>query len=315
MKILIAEDEATSRELLETFLGEWGYQVIAAADGDQAWRILEGDDAPTLAILDWMMPGMTGPQICRRVRERTGEAYVYILLLTVRTDKQDLIEGLESGADDYLTKPFDARELRVRLRAARRILDLQEQIMALRAAARFPGTHDPETGLWNRRTVEAFLGRELSRSRRGARPLGVLVAQLDGLEETRQRYGEAAGQAVLRETAARLCGAVRLYDLIGRYQDGAFLVVVPEGSRAEAARQGEAARASVGGAALDVLGRSIAATVSVGAASTEGASGVGLQALLEAAEAAAVRAGGAGGNRVEAAGMADFLAPVLRAAP
>ena len=124
-RILIAEDDPVSRHMLKAFLFKWGYQVISANDGLEALRLLEGDDAPPLAVLDWMMPGMEGAEVCRRVRERKGHPYIYILLLTARTQKGDLLRGLEAGADDYLTKPFDAQELRARLHVGQRILDLQ----------------------------------------------------------------------------------------------------------------------------------------------------------------------------------------------
>ena len=123
MKILIAEDDAISRRLLETILRKWGYEVVVAHDGTQAWNELQKEDSPRLAILDWMMPGMDGVEVCGKVRDRTGSPYVYILLLSAKSQREDLVKGLESGADDYITKPFDANELKVRLKGACRILE------------------------------------------------------------------------------------------------------------------------------------------------------------------------------------------------
>lgn len=108
-RILIAEDDLVSRRMLQVFLAKWGYEVVVARDGREALQTLEADGAPSLAILDWMMPGLEGPEVCRRVRHHPGRRYTYILLLTARTQKDDLLRGLESGADDYLTKPFDAQ--------------------------------------------------------------------------------------------------------------------------------------------------------------------------------------------------------------
>ncbi|MGD1211955.1 MAG: response regulator, partial [Candidatus Acidiferrales bacterium] len=125
-RILIADDDPVSRRMLQAFLTKWGYLVVAVFDGVEAARILEGDDAPPLAVLDWVMPGLEGPQVCQRVREHPDRPYIYILLLTACSQKGDLLRGLESGADDYLTKPFDAQELRARLRVGQRILDLQD---------------------------------------------------------------------------------------------------------------------------------------------------------------------------------------------
>src|SRR5438876_7872707 len=119
MRILIADDSIVSRHLLDATLRKWGYEVVVACDGVEAWNVLQAADAPQLAILDWVMPGMTGPEVCRNVRERAKDentdSYTYILLLTSKSLKEDLIEGMESGADDYITKPFDQHELKVRL--------------------------------------------------------------------------------------------------------------------------------------------------------------------------------------------------------
>lgn len=130
MKILIADDDSITRRLLETILTKWGYQVMIAQNGDEAWRALQGEGAPKLAILDWMMPGLDGVEICRRARQRIDAPYVYMMLLTSKIRKEDIIEGMDAGADDYLTKPFNRHELEVRLRAGLRILDLQEALLA-----------------------------------------------------------------------------------------------------------------------------------------------------------------------------------------
>jgi len=130
MKTLIAEDDVANRRLLQVTLTRWGHQVIAVGDGLQAWQAFAddaGDEEPALAILDWMMPGMDGPDVCRKIRERPNKPYVYLILLTSRDQKDDFITGMDAGADDYLIKPFDPRELQARLRAGERVLDLQAQ--------------------------------------------------------------------------------------------------------------------------------------------------------------------------------------------
>jgi len=128
MKVLIAEDDITSRSILTAILGKWGHEVVSAADGDEAWAALQKPDAPRIALLDWMMPGMTGPELCRRVRGRKSAEPLYIILLTSKGDRQDIVEGLDAGADDYIAKPYDSGELRARINVGRRILDLQSAL-------------------------------------------------------------------------------------------------------------------------------------------------------------------------------------------
>ena len=149
MQILIAEDDVITRRTLEALLAKWGYAVIVVGDGAEAWRILQGDAAPRLAVLDWMMPGLDGIQICRQVRQRAEAPYVYVLLLTTKANQEDVISGLEAGADDYLTKPFNPQELMVRLRAGRRILDLQERLVAACEKLQVFVAGNPEADLQN----------------------------------------------------------------------------------------------------------------------------------------------------------------------
>src|SRR3954447_16129745 len=144
MKVLIAEDDPISRRLLEKILTKWGYEITLAFDGTQAWNLLQSQNTsadknmnggtPRLAIMDWMMPGMDGLDVCRKVREQVDCPYVYILLLTARSEQKDFLEGMEAGADDYITKPFDVSELKVRLRAGRRLLDLQTELISAQDA-------------------------------------------------------------------------------------------------------------------------------------------------------------------------------------
>jgi sigma-B regulation protein RsbU (phosphoserine phosphatase) len=129
MRILIAEDDRISRRLLERKLSSWGYEVVSCSNGAEAWQALHHDDAPSLAILNWMMPGMDGVEVCREIRKQKHPGYTYIILLTARDRKKDIVEGIEAGADDYVTKPFNPHELKVRIRAGRRILEMQSELM------------------------------------------------------------------------------------------------------------------------------------------------------------------------------------------
>src|ERR1051326_7247831 len=130
MKILIAEDDPIPCRLLQATLTKWEYEVVIARDGDEAWQILQTEEAPKIAILDWLMPGMDGVEVCRQVRQRKDAPYVYIILLTSKDRKEDIVEGMEAGADDYLIKPFETHRLQVRLRAGRRIIDLQTALLS-----------------------------------------------------------------------------------------------------------------------------------------------------------------------------------------
>jgi DNA-binding response OmpR family regulator len=128
MRILVAEDNLVFQWGLRTMLAQWDYDVVVVSDGEEAWRQLQDEDGPRLAILDWMMPGLDGIEVCRRVRATKRTTYTYILILTGKTDSQDIVTAMDAGADDYVTKPFRSAELRARLRAGRRILELQERL-------------------------------------------------------------------------------------------------------------------------------------------------------------------------------------------
>lgn len=226
-RILIAEDDPVSRRVLEVFLSKRGFEVVTAQNGTDALEILEREDAPRLALLDWMMPGMEGTQVCRRLRERTAHAYVYVILLTAKSQKEDLLRGLDSGADDYLTKPFDPQELHARLRVGRRILDLQDNLITTREELRFRASHDALTGVANRGVILETLRREHSRQVRTGGCFGLIMVDLDDFKKINDTYGHPCGDAVLQEAAKRMTASVRAYDAVGRYGGEEFLIVVP----------------------------------------------------------------------------------------
>jgi sigma-B regulation protein RsbU (phosphoserine phosphatase) len=128
VKILIAEDDMVSRVLLEATLIKWGYEVTVACDGVAAWELLQSDDPPSLAILDWMMPGLDGLQICRKIRDIPTTTPPYLILLTAKGRREDIVTGLQAGADDYVTKPFDREELHARVQVGMRIIELQHSL-------------------------------------------------------------------------------------------------------------------------------------------------------------------------------------------
>ena len=216
-QILVADDSPVFRDMLQKMLLEWGYETIAVSDGRQAWDLLRQENGPRLALLDWMMPGMEGAEVCRQVRAGVRDRYVYMILLSVRAGLDDVVTGIESGADDYIVKPFEVDELHARVRAGRRVLALQEELVEAREALRDQATRDGLTGLWNRTAIFDILQNELARSGRSGEPLIVLMADLDGFKPVNDRFGHMAGDAVLRQVAARMRAAVRRYDAVGRY--------------------------------------------------------------------------------------------------
>jgi two-component system cell cycle response regulator len=314
MKILIAEDDLVSRRRLEANLHTWGYDVVVAVDGDKAWHALRAEEAPRLAILDWMMPGMDGIKICEEVRKLKREPYVYILMLTARDRKEDVVQGLEAGADDYLTKPYDAHELKARLRAGRRILALQEALLSARDALRFQATLDPLTGLWNRTATLSALKRELVRGERQGASLAVLMADLDHFSRVNETYGHMAGDSVLRETAQRIRSVSRLYDTVGRWGGEEFFIIAPGCDRVEATKQAERIRDSISGKDVDLSEGMIRLTLSVSVVTTDDKKGLDSKSLIGAAEVALSRAKEMGRNRVEMA-TTDEIQSMVSARP
>jgi len=301
MKVLAAEDNPVFQSMLRSMLTKWGYEPVMTRDGNQAWELFQGEDPPRMAILDWMMPGMDGVEVCRRVRAAAREPYIYILLLTARTEAQDLVEGMEAGADDYLTKPFNAHELRVRLRAGRRILDLQEELLLAREALRVEATHDGLTGLLNRSCVLEALQNELGRAERERQPTAVLLADLDRFKLINDTRGHLAGDAVLREASLRMKSAVRRYDSLGRYGGEEFLFVLPGCSGTEATAQGERIRAAFAARQFTACGGDFPVTCSIGAAWRDAPTVHDADRLIQEADMALYRAKDLGRNRVEPA--------------
>lgn len=265
-RILLAEDDPISRRMLQAFLMKWGYQVEIAVDGSEAVAKLEQPDAPQLAVLDWMMPGLEGPEVCRRVRQIADRPYTYILLLTARGQRADLLSGLESGADDYLTKPFDSQELRARLRVGERILELQRNLIHAREELRFSATHDVLTGLANRGAVLELANREYSRQSREGGGFGLIILDLDHFKSINDTYGHLCGDEVLHEAARRISLSVRNYDTVGRYGGEEFLVIAPGTDGPGTLVLAERVRQAIEDPAVPTEGGSVRMTASCGVA-------------------------------------------------
>jgi two-component system, cell cycle response regulator len=270
MRVLLADDSGTSRILLRSALQRWGYQVVLAEDGAEALDILSQPDAPPMAILDWVMPEMTGPEVCRRIRQTHRDLYTYILLLTSKHTKNETVEGLGAGADDYIVKPFDELELEVRLRCGKRIVDLQMDLLQAREELRERANKDLLTLLPNRSAIVTTLEHEFARSYRDGRSVGIILLDIDHFKKINDTYGHFAGDEVLRETAHRLKHNMRPYDQVGRYGGEEFLVVLPNCDLEQASAQAERMRKRLNEQPMKIEGSEIAVSASFGVTISDG---------------------------------------------
>jgi two-component system cell cycle response regulator len=299
MRVLLADDDPFYRLPLRKALESWGYEVLIASDGTEALNILQGVDPPHLAILDWMMPGMDGINICSRVRKLKECAYTYIILITARGQKKDVIAGLDAQADDYLVKPFALQELRARLQSGLRIVNLQAALTLKQRELSHQATHDSLTGIWNRSAVMDILERETESARKSKKPLCLALADIDNFKLVNDTYGHAAGDAVLIEVVRRIQSALRHFDAIGRYGGEEFVIVMPDVGRQRSLLIAERLRLQVAENPYEVMGNQISVTLSIGVAEDTGTGSIGL--LLRSADEALYRAKGRGRNCVEAA--------------
>ena len=289
MKILIADDEPISRRLLQASLVKLGHEVVAVTDGASAVSELLAPDAPRLAILDWMMPGTDGLEVCRKLRTDAPE-YVYVILLTAKQLQEERVAAYDAGVDDFLSKPLDILNLQSRLRVGERVLDLQSKL-------RYQATHDHLTGLWNRRMILDVLDRELNRASHEGQSIAVALVDIDYFKKINDTHGHGAGDEVLKAAAERMRASLRKYDAIGRYGGEEFLLVLPNCPTPDALDVVERARRAVGGTPIDAAGAPLEVSISAGVAwagdRTDAA------AIIHAADEALYRAKAAGRNRVE----------------
>jgi two-component system, cell cycle response regulator len=301
MRILIAEDDSLSRTLLERTLQRAGYEVIATEDGARALQELDKEDPPRHALLDWIMPGLDGAEICPELRTRKNKPYTYPILLSSKESKQDIVQGLESGADDYLTKPFDAEELKARLRAGQRILDLEDRLVEARESMRFQATHDLLTSLWNRSVIVELLLREVHRYGRERNCTAVLMCDIDHFKSVNDSLGHAAGDDVLREVSRRLRTSVRSYDMVGRYGGEEFLVVLNKCDPASAVHRTENLRQSIFSRPIHLAPSQLTVRISLGLALSSDFPRCDVEELLHHADMALCAARASGRNCVRIA--------------
>jgi two-component system cell cycle response regulator len=308
MKILIADDDPVSRLLVQRTLEKFGYEVLLAEDGRKAAEILSRSDGPRLALIDWMMPELDGLGVCREIRSGQREgSYVYILLLTSRQDSEDVVAGLEAGADDYITKPCDPAELRARLHTGRRILSLEETLVQAREEMRFKATHDGLTRLWNRVSILSLVRSELHRSDREARPTSLLLCDIDHFKRVNDEHGHLVGDVVLEEVSKRLISAVRSHDAVGRYGGEEFLVLLSNCDESCLKKRAEDIRAAIASTPFQTGSAELSVSVSIGATTcNDSKADVPLESVLAQADVALYRAKAEGRNRtVFAASLVD----------
>ena len=225
VRILVADDSPVSRKMVEHALELEPYTILFAESGQEAVQKC-GQYQPHIVITDWVMPDFSGPDLCRRIRQGTNAPYIYIILLTSSSDMDRLVEGLEAGADDYLTKPFHAKELIARIGVGQRIIAMQRQIEAKNRLLELAAGTDHLTGISNRRAVEEFAAKQISGATRYKFPLWVIVADLDRFKFINDTYGHASGDEVLQHFAKILRANTRAADICGRLGGDEFVLML-----------------------------------------------------------------------------------------
>ena len=299
MKILVADDDPISRKAIQGCLTDAGYDVAVAVDGAGALELISKPDSPRLMVLERTMPHVDGVDVCRAIRQRALEPDVYIIVLTGRGEREDVVEGFEAGADDYLTKPFDIPELMARVRTGARIIERQAELIAARMQLRSDAMYDSLTGLLNRAAFFDIFKKEVSRAERYQTPLALIMADLDQFKETNDRYGHPAGDRALAETARRLRTSLRVSDSIGRYGGDEFVIVAPGCTANSAALLAERFRLLIATQPVILEAGEIHLTMSFGVAGTTDLKNA--DDLLRAADEALHRAKNSGRNRVKGA--------------
>jgi diguanylate cyclase (GGDEF)-like protein len=300
MEILVVEDSPIYRQLLTSHLQDWGFPLKIAENGSEAWTLLQRPDCPKLVLLDWVLPDIEGVELCRRIRlAGTGSSYSYVILLTGKNGRKDLLEAMQAGADDYLVKPFDQLELRARLLVGERIVNMHEELVSAKESMRYAATHDSLTGLMNRGETLDFLSRESARARRGAKPLSVILADVDHFKKVNDTLGHLYGDEALKEVARRLRSKLRVYDGVGRYGGEEFLMVLADCDLTGALIKADDLRECIASKPIVCLRGSSNITVSMGVAVLTDHAHGDIGSLLNQADQGLYAAKQKGRNRVE----------------
>jgi two-component system, cell cycle response regulator len=292
--LIVADDSLTSRIAIQRLLKNLEFDIRIASEGLQAWQLLQADDVPTVAILDWMMPGIEGVELCRRIRQLSRQHYTYIILLTGKSSRQDVIAGLQAGADDYMTKPFDAQQLYARLLVAERIIRFQEELVAAREVLRNQAKHDYLTRALNRAGIMEVLEQQMARSRRTGEPFSVILGDIDHFKQVNDRFGHLTGDDVLAEVASRIRSCTRSYDSVGRYGGEEFLVIAPGCDEDGAFQVAEKIRIALAQAPFSAQHGQLTVTMSLGVRARDAETSI--EAMLLSADSALYRAKESGRN-------------------
>jgi diguanylate cyclase (GGDEF)-like protein len=299
MKILVVDDEPLSRQVVQAAVERLGHQWIAAEGGEQAWECFT-QDKPEVLITDLLMPGVDGLELCRRVRTDARAGYTYVILATVLGDREDVVRGMEAGADDYLVKPVDLFSLQARLIAARRVTDLHAELARQRAELAHLARHDPLTKLANRRSLDEDLKVLHARSQRYGRRYCLIMCDVDRFKAYNDLYGHQAGDQALRAVAATMAAEVRAGDGVYRYGGEEFVLVLPEQTLETALVAVERVRAAVQQLAIPHAGAGQGGvlTLSAGIGAFAPGQPTTAEELLKRADAALYQAKLAGRNQV-----------------
>ena len=298
LTVLLAEDSPIYRRLIQDQFTDWGFGLVVAKDGKEAWKALGARNAPRLALLDWVLPEIDGVEICRRLRSSAKDLpYTYTILLTAKSERQEMLEAMAAGADDFLPKPFDPPELKARLLVGKRIIDLQQKLFSANEALQFAACHDFLTGLWNRAEILHFLRRELERARRDRTPVGLILADVDHFKKINDTLGHDSGDAVLKSVSQCLSTSLRPYDGVGRYGGEEFLMIIPGCDLQTTVRRANQIREILAGKEIRLPHGTTRVTISMGVTTAE--STTDIDQLVRRADLALYEAKHRGRNRVE----------------
>lgn len=296
-RILIADDDMTSRAVLAAVLRKIGYDPVEVEDGDSALLVMTEEDSPSIAVLDWVMPGMNGLDVVKTVREVKGELPPYIIMLTSRGEKSNVVLGLDGGANDYVSKPFDTEELRARIEVGRRMIDMHQALVQSKEALEYQASHDSLTGLLNRGATIKRLTEELSLDQTRSGDLVVAMLDIDHFKHVNDTYGHQTGDDVLVELGRRLDRSCSGRGVVGRMGGEEFLGILRFTPPDEAVSFMDQLRGSIESSPMDTRSGPVPVTVSAGASvAMEGQS---LDRLLGLADSALYKAKNLGRNRVE----------------